>query len=889
MIRTLATSLLLLVLAQASAQKDTLQISDFGRFRTVRADISDNGNIVAYVYSTPRANDTMHINNIATGKVDTIPLASRPLISDDEAWIAYRLYPTFSSQQRLRRERKPVVWKAVLKSLTGDEKQVIDNAYNMEFSKGSGWLAVQLNRPDERSQSGGRDLLMINLGSGKITRIGSVGSYSFNKDGTSMAYTIEAADTVGNGLILMDLTTGITTPLDTERAIYSRLTWNEEGTAVAALKGSVPDGKVWRENTIIAFYIERRGMTQFSYDPREDDSFPGEYVISENGTISFSEDLDRLFFGIRAQEDKPEERAPDDPAPNVDVWHWDDDRIQAQQMVHASRDRNFTFLSGVSRNSNNFIAISDSSMRHTMLTRDGKWVVGRDDREYISDWKEPRSDYYRVNASTGERKLIIEAHNRNLGLSPDSRYLLLWKEGDIWAYDIPAGTMTNITESSPVSFVNEQFDRPGEKPPYGIAGWTKDGRHLIVNGRYDLWQIPLDGREGRNITNSYGDENEIRFRYVRTDREERFIDMGSPLLLSAFGQWTKKAGFSRLERGRLTSLIYEDRHFGSPVKPENADKFMLTIESPSEFPDFHITDLNFEERRQITDANPFIDQYHWYSNRLIEYTNKDGERLQGVLMVPDSYSPGDKLPMLVSFYEKLSHNLNRWSRVISRDTPMFPNYASRGYLVLLPDVHFRTRTTHSDMLESVTAAVEKVNELGYVDMDRVGLHGHSFSGQGGNYMVTRTDLFAAAVLGAGASNLVSDFNQLWKSSGTNQHRYNHFGQGRFGTNPWDDLDLYIKQSAVFHAPQMNTPLLLLHGTDDGSVEWLQAVEFYNALRFNRKNVILLSYPGEGHHLSRYENQVDFQNRMEQFFDHYLMGREAPSWMVNGVPFLQKGR
>ena len=86
---------------------------------------------------------------------------------------------------------------------------------------------------------------------------------------------------------------------------------------------------------------------------------------------------------------------------------------------------------------------------------------------------------------------------------------------------------------------------------------------------------------------------------------------------------------------------------------------------------------------------------------------------------------------------------------------------------------------------------------------------------------------------------------------------------------------------------MDTPLMILHGTADGSVEWLQAVEFYNALRFNGKNVILLSYPGEGHGLRRYENQKDYQTRMMAFLDHYLKDKPAPDWMVNGVPFLKK--
>jgi len=148
-------------------------------------------------------------------------------------------------------------------------------------------------------------------------------------------------------------------------------------------------------------------------------------------------------------------------------------------------------------------------------------------------------------------------------------------------------------------------------------------------------------------------------------------------------------------------------------------------------------------------------------------------------------------------------------------------------------------------------------------------------------------MFAAIVSGAAATNLISDFNQLWKSSGTNQHRYDYYGQGRFGTNPYDDLELYLNESAVYHARTMDTPLLLLHGTDDGSVEWLQAVELYNALRFNGKNVILVSYPGQGHHATKLENKKDFQIRMEQFYDHYLKGKPAPDWMVKGVPFLKK--
>ncbi len=86
---------------------------------------------------------------------------------------------------------------------------------------------------------------------------------------------------------------------------------------------------------------------------------------------------------------------------------------------------------------------------------------------------------------------------------------------------------------------------------------------------------------------------------------------------------------------------------------------------------------------------------------------------------------------------------------------------------------------------------------------------------------------------------------------------------------------------------MDTPLLSLHGTADATGEYLQGREFYNALRFNGKPIIFLSYPGEGHGLRRYENQKDFQNRVRQFFDHHLNGKPAPEWMAKGVLQLKK--
>jgi dipeptidyl aminopeptidase/acylaminoacyl peptidase len=223
------------------------------------------------------------------------------------------------------------------------------------------------------------------------------------------------------------------------------------------------------------------------------------------------------------------------------------------------------------------------------------------------------------------------------------------------------------------------------------------------------------------------------------------------------------------------------------------------------------------------------------------------------------------------------------------DRPHMSTYASDGYLVLQPDVVYTIGTPGTSALDDVGSAVRKVIELGYADPERIGLQGHSWGGYQSSYMVTQTDMFAAVVTGAPPTNLVSFYNELYKSSGNVQQGITERGQVRMGTTPFENFDLYVSQSPVHQAMNITTPFLILHGTDDGSVDWHQGLEYFNMARRMGKKVILLSYPDEGHHLGRRENQKDFQVRMKQFFDHYLKDAPAPQWITEGVPQLQKGR
>jgi dipeptidyl aminopeptidase/acylaminoacyl peptidase len=243
--------------------------------------------------------------------------------------------------------------------------------------------------------------------------------------------------------------------------------------------------------------------------------------------------------------------------------------------------------------------------------------------------------------------------------------------------------------------------------------------------------------------------------------------------------------------------------------------------------------------------------------------------------------------MLVYFYELMSGRHHQYSMPTYDDRPHMSTYASDGYLVLMPDVVYTIGRPGSSALDDLTASIQKVIELGYADPERIGLQGHSWGGYQSSFVVTQTDLFAAVVTGAPPTNLISFYNTLYKSSGTVQQGITEVGQVRMGTTPFEDFELFLSQSPIHHTGKITTPFLILHGTEDGSVDWMQGLEYYNMAKRQGKQVILLSYPGEGHHLGRKENRIDFQIRMKQFFDHYLKGAPAPEWITEGVPFLEK--
>jgi dienelactone hydrolase len=790
----------------------------------------------------------------------------------------------------------------------------------------------------------GTDVILHNLVTGRDQLLGSVGDIAFNKAGDLLAYTVDASVKDGNGLFVFELKTNRMHTLDNDARAYNRMTWSDDGTALAVLKGVDVEKMRERDNVLLAFASVAAAISDVEAAPAALDiakasGFPTGWVISDRAALDWSDDNKRVFFGAKAQVPAPDAaaRRGTDELANVDVWNTADERVQSQQMIRAEQDRNFTFRQAFDVAAGKFVKLADETMRELDVAPDGRWAVGRDVRGFIHDHKRPAADIYRVNTTSGERTLMLKAQLTNtstgshtFGISPDGRHFLYWKDNRFHAYDLDAASARALGAGNGPTFVDTEFDHPGPKPAYGITGYTKDKKSVIVQHRYDLWEMPLDGSAARNLTGGAGGKGEIRFRYVRTEPLEpnlgnisggggggpaggagfgggrggggaaarATIDLSKPITLSAYGEYTKKAGFYELANGQLKELVYEDAAFSNPVKAMKADTYLFTRQTFIEYPDLRVAGAGLKDAKKISDANPQQKDYLWGRRILFDYKNKDGVRLQGILALPDDYKAGEKRPMLVTFYEKNSQNLHRYNAPSyltgMGGSPM--EAVSKGYITMLPDIHFRTGASHSDMLECVEAATRKVIEMGYADPKKIGVTGHSYGGEGAAFIGVRSRMFAAIGMGAGVTELFFDFNQNWGwsysvtgGSGATAFDYYLYSQGREGVSPWDKPEMYMFESALTHAPQASAPFLIMHGSADPTVPFTNGLAMYNALRYNNKKAVLLAYPGEGHGLRGMANRKDLTVRFFEFFDHYLKGAPAPKWLTDGVAYLEKDK
>jgi len=321
------------------------------------------------------------------------------------------------------------------------------------------------------------------------------------------------------------------------------------------------------------------------------------------------------------------------------------------------------------------------------------------------------------------------------------------------------------------------------------------------------------------------------------------------------------------------------------LKAKNADKYIFTKGNFYTYPDLILTDGSFKNQTKISDANPQRKNYAWGTIEKVEWIHPDGRAVEGLLVKPPGFDANKQYPMIVNFYERSSHGLYR--TYPHRSTINYSYWANKGYVIFNPDIRYINGYPGKSCENSVFSGVDHILKMGFVDESRIGLQGHSWGGYQIAHLLTKTDRFKCAEAGAPVVNMVSAYGGIrWGSGMSRMFQYERT-QSRLGATLWERPDLYLENSPIFETDKVNTPVLILHNDNDGAVPWYQGIEYFVALRRLGKPTWMLNYNDEPHWPVKRQNRIDFNKRLEQFFDHYLMDKPMPEWMSKGVPAVER--
>lgn len=902
-----------------------------GRFGGGGGGLSADGKWLGVNISRTNTERELRLINLATKKVEAEPYGAGLTYSADSKWAAWSIGHSAVQTDRMRQQNQPVQNKLAIYNLATGDKKVIDGVQSFTFSPDSRFIEMRRYAPPPPAGAngggnagggrGGRGggpasgaptgvtVIVRNLASGTDMTFGNVGESTWQDSGATLAMTISAAEKAGNGVQLYNAGTGTLRVLDSHPTTYSGLTWRDGAADLAVLRAKTDDKKDGDNFVVMAWTGLGTGSEKAqTYDPMADPKFPAGRRLVSFRSPSWSEDGKSIELGFADWDDKPADAAPQrgrgaggngdanpnpDPGPaDVVVWHWKDTTVMSRQQIAAPGDRRRNLLGIWHLDTASFTPIGQSFDESIQVLDGGAKAVAYEWQDYAMARSIGRGfeDVSLVDLRTGQRTPLKTQLNGSVQPSPGGKYVLFSDAGDYWTINTATKEIVNITKPLASTFRNTTSDSTSPSiPMFGTGGWAKDDAAVLVYDEFDIWQVAPDGSGGKKLTD--GRAEAVRHRIASVTTSSDGLDLSQPQFVSLFGDRSKKSGYGRLKPGGgVDRLIFADRAVAQLAKAKDADVYVHVEQNYDDSPDAFISDASLTNGTQVTHTNAFQSDYAWGRSETIDFkTDKihnNGESLQATLYYPAGYDPSKKYPMIVYIYETLSDNVHQYVAPTDRNYYNTSVWTTQGYFVLQPDITFRPKEPGLSVVECVVPAVKAAIAKASINPKGVGVIGHSWGGFDTAYLATHTQgVFAAAVAGAAITNLVSNYGDGHWSSGIAETDHIETGQQRMAVPIYDDLQAYIRNSAVYNIKNMTVPLMLEVGNDDGTVFWHQGVEMYNIARRAGKNVVMIEYDGEDHGLGQYKNQKDYQQRILQWFGHYLKGEPGPAWITEGQSYL----
>lgn len=905
------------------AQKQPLNHTVYDGWQSLNAsEISGSGKYITFQVLPQEGDGALYVKDNLNKPILALPRGYNARLTNNETHVISLIKPKFTDTRQAKIKKKkpeemPKDSLAIFTVATGKLLKYAEvKSYKLaeEANGYFGFLtddkgAVPTDTATSKTKKAAKisTLHVYDLATGDTVNFQQVDQYDFNKAGNKLVFTkkTEAKDSTSNiaGVYLYDLTNKTLKKITNGRGMYKNFTFDDLGNQLVYLGDKTAEKSLLKEFNLY-YYTAQLDSARIAVQ-KNTSGVPANWAVSGDGELKFSKNGQKLFLGLAPIPRVKDTTLVDFEHAKVDVWHWQDDYLQPQQLVNLKKDLAQSYLSVFYPQQNNrVIPLVDEKFNpvRTTIEADQEYVLATTDygRRISTQWDyRSKQDVYVVSTVSGARQLVAENLSGQAVLSPDGQYVLYFNQdnGNWYSYQIASKKVSILNDGLPVSFVDEDNDMPAKPEGYGMAAWGADNKGVYVYDKYDIWYFALDGSDKYLATNGYGrvSSTVLRYKNLTHPRSSKWksntLDERQRILLTAFNEKTKENGFYELRGKRKDpkEILMAPKVFRNLQASEDQKYLIYSKEDYVNSPDLYVNSNTFKKEEKLTELNLQQANYNWGTAELVQWTTPAGHAAEGILYKPEDFDPNKKYPIIAYFYEKLSEGL--YSYQAPAPTPSrlnIPYFVSNGYLVFAPDISYVTGEPGKSAEEYINSGMKHLAENNWVDSSKMGIQGQSWGGYQVAHLITATNMYAAAWAGAPVVNMTSAYGGIrWQTGMSRQFQYENT-QSRIGKTLWEGQDAYLANSPLFHLNKVTTPVVIMANDNDGAVPWYQGIEMFTALRRLQKPVWMLNYNGDEHNLLLRQNRKDIQIREQQFFDHYLKGAPAPKWLKSGVSAKEKG-
>ena len=322
-------------------------------------------------------------------------------------------------------------------------------------------------------------------------------------------------------------------------------------------------------------------------------------------------------------------------------------------------------------------------------------------------------------------------------------------------------------------------------------------------------------------------------------------------------------GITRYDRAtkQLKELMRDGRTYSAFRQSKDGQTIVMNVANGNRPPDLYASNADLSNLHRLVETNPQLTARKIGPTDLISFLDADGHVKKAVVYYPAHYDRTKTYPTVFEVYEDFfDDRFDVRANVLT----------GAGYIVVHPSVDFDIGYPGEAWTKGVTAAANKLIEMGIADSARLGVQGQSYGGFAVNLLVTQTSRFKAAVNISGKVDMISFYTDSPRLGVRNVNAAEKT-QDRIGASLWAQPQKYIANWAIMFADRITTPLMLITGAQDSNVPEINTREMYYALRRLGKEVTWVSYANGGHGggTATAEDFVDMQRRMVEFYDQRL--------------------